>query len=321
MGAFAAISVCVQVSPSDLRIARPSFAIAGSEMPESLWNRHALAEGRRGRAHTLPRPIRPRRPARCRACGGTPSICVVTTVSSQVVVLHHLGHRRVRAEQEARCPSPPRRRRRRGRRRATWPSKKPPAAITGTRPWTASTTWGRRMVVGTEPVAAALACTSTASTPHSRTFSACRLAPIEGTTSTPPSCRRRSAPPSAPGRSSPRSPARRSAARDAVVDVGGFIGAQIDAERVPRPLLDLRDGPPQLVEVHGGAGQQPEAAGTTGRGGEPRAPDSAHGLHDGVLDAGSSQNRVWRRSCVRRAPPGRETTRVWEPPSTSTPPR
>ena len=53
IGVFAAISVCVQVSPSDLRIARPSFAIAGSEMPDSLWNRHALRSAR-GSAHTLP---------------------------------------------------------------------------------------------------------------------------------------------------------------------------------------------------------------------------------------------------------------------------
>ena len=70
------------------------------------------------------------------------------------------------------------------------PSKKPPAAITGTRPCTASTTCGSRMVVGTEPVwpPPSPPCTSTASTPHSSTFSAWRLAPIDGTTSTPPSC-------------------------------------------------------------------------------------------------------------------------------------
>ena len=72
---------------------------------------------------------------------------------------------------------------------------------------------------------------------------------------------------------------------DAIADVGG-VGAQVHAERVGRALLDVRDGAAQLTEVHGGAGDEPEAAGGRGGRGEPRARHPAHaGLHDRVLDA------------------------------------
>src|SRR5258706_378056 len=59
--------------------------------------------------------------------------------------------------------------------------------MTTSRSPTASTTWGRRRLVGTEPVwpPPSPPWTMTASTPHSATFSACRLAPIEGITTMP----------------------------------------------------------------------------------------------------------------------------------------
>ncbi len=65
------------------------------------------------------------------------------------------------------------------------PSWNPPAPITGID--TVSTTWGSSSEVGTEPVCPppSAPCAITASTPHSATFSAWRLAPIVGTVSTP----------------------------------------------------------------------------------------------------------------------------------------
>ena len=50
-------------------------------MPESLWNRHALAVAR-GSAHTLPRPDSTSSTSSVSSMRwGTPSICLVTTVS------------------------------------------------------------------------------------------------------------------------------------------------------------------------------------------------------------------------------------------------
>ena len=59
--------------------------IAGNEMPDNLWKRHALAVAR-GSAHTLPRADSTSSTSsvssmRC----GTPSICLVTTVSVTVL--------------------------------------------------------------------------------------------------------------------------------------------------------------------------------------------------------------------------------------------
>lgn len=54
---------------------------------------------------------------------------------------------------------------------------------------TASTTCGSRTVVATSPVCPPPSppCTITASAPHAATFSACRRAPTDGTTTTPAS--------------------------------------------------------------------------------------------------------------------------------------
>jgi hypothetical protein len=67
------------------------------------------------------------------------------------------------------------------------PSWKPPAATTGMA--TASTTCGSSTVVATSPVwpPPSPPCTITASAPQAATFSACRRAPTEGTTTTPAS--------------------------------------------------------------------------------------------------------------------------------------
>ncbi len=67
------------------------------------------------------------------------------------------------------------------------PSWNPPAATTGMS--TASTTCGSSTVVATSPVwpPPSPPCTITASAPHAATFSACRRAPTEGTTTTPAS--------------------------------------------------------------------------------------------------------------------------------------
>ena len=113
--------------------------------------------------------------------------------------------------------------------------------------------------MGTEPVwpPPSPPCTSTASTPHSSTFSACRLAPIDGTTSTPPSC----------SVLDERLLRRLGEARHLhafvdeqphpVVDVGG-VGAEVHPERARRVGLHLGDRVAQLPEVHRGAGEDTE---------------------------------------------------------------
>jgi len=67
------------------------------------------------------------------------------------------------------------------------PSRKPPAATTGTLCPTASSTWGSRMVVGTVPVwpPPSPPCTVTASAPSSTAFTACFTRPTVGMQTTP----------------------------------------------------------------------------------------------------------------------------------------
>ncbi len=66
----------------------------------------------------------------------------------------------------------------------------------------------------------------------------------------------------------------------------GLVGAEVDSEGAVRPLLHLVDRPLQLVEGHGPAGEDPEAAGLAGGRGQPRPRHPAHaGLHDRMADA------------------------------------
>ena len=140
--------------------------------------------------------------------------------------------------------------------------------------------------MGTEPVwpPPSPPCTSTASTPHSRTFSAWRLAPIDGTTSTPPSC---SWPISASLgawaklatftcssiSSSMRSPMSAASARRFTPN--GLVVRRLTSAIAVRSCAD----------VHGGAGEDAEPAGLGGGRGEPGTRHPAHaGLHDRVLD-------------------------------------
>ena len=97
---------------------------------------------------------------------------------------------------------------------------------------TASTTCGSSSVVATEPVwpPPSPPCTITASTPHAATFSACRRAPIDGTTAMPASfscliwCSRGASANDATGT------LLADQERDARVGVFG-VGAQVHAER------------------------------------------------------------------------------------------
>ncbi len=90
---------------------------------------------------------------------------------------------------------------------------------------------------------------------------------------------------------------------DALVDVG-HVGAQVHAEGAARAPADLGDGGGQLVEVHGGRGQNAQPAGLGGGGHQPGARHPAHaGLHQRVADADPlAQLGVQRR--VQRAGAG-----------------
>ena len=143
-------------------------------------------------------------------------------------------------------------------------------------------------------------------TPHSATFSAWRRAPTVGMTTSPP-----------PGSGPPGRVGRLGEAghlhpgldqqRDPVADVGR-VGAQVDPERGRRCGSHLGDGRCQLVQGHGGRGQDAEAAGV-GRGRhQPGAGHPAHArLHDRVAHPDQvaergAQGRVGRRRLRRRAP-------------------
>ena len=163
--------------------------------------------------------------------------------------------------------------------------------------------------MGTEPVwpPPSPPCTSTASTPHSSTFSAWRLAPIDGITSTPPSC---SCPISASlgawaklatftsRRSSSLMRSSMSAASARRFTPNGFVGALLHLAR-----SRVRSWPKSMVAL----ARMPEPAGRRGRGGEPGARDPAHaGLHDRVLDAEQvAEAGVQAGRASARAPPGR----------------
>ena len=175
---------------------------------------------------------------------------------------------------------------------------------------TASTTCGSSRVVGTGPVwpPPSPPCTMTASTPQAATFSACRRAPIEGTTtSAGVLAAARSAPAWAPARTRPPSPARGSAA-SIRRSMSGCVGAQVDAERVGRcAAWTSAIALGELVVAQRGAGEDAQPAGAArwrrSAGRRRRSPCRS-------ARSGSGRRTARRPGCAARtaAPPGPTVT-------------
>ena len=221
--------------------------------------------------------------------------------------LHRVRHGALGGEQERASPSRSRPRRRPSAATNPRPSWNPPAASTGMS--TASHTCESRRLVGTVPVwpPPSAPCAITASTPQAATFSAWRRA--------------------RDGRHHDdtfvlqhlhESLARRlGKARDlhsfahheldAVVDVR-LVGAQVHAERLVGPALDLVDRLGQLVEGHRGAREDAETARRARRGRQPRPGHPAHPglddrqLHPEELTGPRLQRRVRRHLGALRSP-------------------
>ena len=102
-------------------------------------------------------------------------------------------------------------------------------------------------------------------------------------------------------------------ALDAVLDLAGHRGQQVDAERLRRQLADLCHLLRQLVDAHRRRAERADAAGLADRGDESVVAHAAHaGEHDRVFDVeqfgepGAHAGRtVVRHAAGRRQVPGR----------------